>query len=144
MLLLFFSILACNTSNTKWLFYSLSQHLTRLANDFPALFCLTGRVYQYAHTNFFSFGLYHLNQLKKKKKSIYACILIKKISKKKKKKNIFSRSYHKKKNTKKKKKNFNKYIEKKKQKKKKKKKNLFKFIDKKKKEKKKKKSIYAC
>src|SRR4029434_5561620 len=29
---LFFSILACNTSNTKWLFYSLSQHLTRLAN----------------------------------------------------------------------------------------------------------------
>src|SRR4029434_436400 len=102
MLLLFFSILACNTSNTKWLFYSLSQHLTRLANDFPALFCLTGRVYQYAHTNFFSFGLYHLNQLKKekkknlylytdkkkqkkkKKKSIYACILINKISKKKK------------------------------------------------------------
>src|SRR4029434_3453097 len=84
MLLLFFSILACNTSNTKWLFYSLSQHLTRLANDFPALFCLTGRVYQYAHTNFFSFGLYHLNQLKKEKKSIYACILINKISKKKK------------------------------------------------------------
>src|SRR4029434_10388554 len=34
-LLLFFSILACNTSNTKWLIYSLSQHLTRLANDFP-------------------------------------------------------------------------------------------------------------
>src|SRR4029434_7838475 len=31
----FFSILACNTSNTKWLIYSLSQHLTRLANDFP-------------------------------------------------------------------------------------------------------------
>src|SRR4029434_1458219 len=30
---LFFSILACNTSNTKWLIYSLSQHLTRLAND---------------------------------------------------------------------------------------------------------------
>src|SRR4029434_3459406 len=28
MLLLFFSILACNTSNTKWLIYSLSQHLT--------------------------------------------------------------------------------------------------------------------
>src|SRR4029434_6071795 len=38
MLLLFFSILACNTSNTKWLIYSLSQHLTRLANDFPAFF----------------------------------------------------------------------------------------------------------
>src|SRR4029434_10281687 len=35
MLLLFFSILACNTSNTKWLIYSRSQHLTRLANDFP-------------------------------------------------------------------------------------------------------------
>src|SRR4029434_7319120 len=35
---LFFSILACNTSNTKWLIYSLSQHLTRLANDFPAFF----------------------------------------------------------------------------------------------------------
>src|SRR4029434_9603950 len=34
----FFSILACNTSNTKWLTYSLSQHLTRLANDFPAFF----------------------------------------------------------------------------------------------------------
>src|SRR4029434_10824906 len=34
----FFSILACNTSNTKWLIYSLSQHLTRLANDFPAFF----------------------------------------------------------------------------------------------------------
>src|SRR4029434_7686791 len=31
----FFSILACNTSNTKWLTYSRSQHLTRLANDFP-------------------------------------------------------------------------------------------------------------
>src|SRR4029434_970863 len=38
MLLLFFSILACNTSNTKWLIYSLSQHLKRLANDFPAFF----------------------------------------------------------------------------------------------------------
>src|SRR4029434_1558761 len=38
MLLLFFSILACNTSNTKWLIYSLSQHLTRVANDFPAFF----------------------------------------------------------------------------------------------------------
>src|SRR4029434_6145483 len=38
MLLLFFSILACNTSNTKWLIYSLSQHLTSLANDFPAFF----------------------------------------------------------------------------------------------------------
>src|SRR4029434_3433639 len=38
MLLLFFSILACNTSNTKWLIYSLSQHLTRLANDFPVFF----------------------------------------------------------------------------------------------------------
>src|SRR4029434_2983981 len=38
MLLLFFSILACNTSNTKWLIYSLSQHLTRLAHDFPAFF----------------------------------------------------------------------------------------------------------
>src|SRR4029434_482000 len=35
---LFFSTLACNTSNTKWLIYSLSQHLTRLANDFPAFF----------------------------------------------------------------------------------------------------------
>src|SRR4029434_11306951 len=35
---LFFSILACNTSNTHWLIYSLSQHLTRLANDFPAFF----------------------------------------------------------------------------------------------------------
>src|SRR4029434_2021613 len=35
---LFFSILACNTSNTEWLIYSLSQHLTRLANDFPAFF----------------------------------------------------------------------------------------------------------
>src|SRR4029434_11313910 len=35
MLLLFFSILACNTSNTYWLIYSRSQHLTRLANDFP-------------------------------------------------------------------------------------------------------------
>src|SRR4029434_5522540 len=35
MLLLFFSFLACNTSNTKWLIYSRSQHLTRLANDFP-------------------------------------------------------------------------------------------------------------
>src|SRR4029434_4670895 len=35
MLLLFFSILACNTSNTSWLIYSRSQHLTRLANDFP-------------------------------------------------------------------------------------------------------------
>src|SRR4029434_7648524 len=34
---LFFSILACNTSNTKWLIYSLSQHLKRLANDFPVL-----------------------------------------------------------------------------------------------------------
>src|SRR4029434_11098987 len=34
----FFSILACNTSNTKCLIYSLSQHLTRLANDFPAFF----------------------------------------------------------------------------------------------------------
>src|SRR4029434_2120125 len=33
-----FSLLACNTSNTKWLIYSLSQHLTRLANDFPAFF----------------------------------------------------------------------------------------------------------
>src|SRR4029434_1709476 len=33
----FFSILAFNTSNTKWLIYSLSQHLTRLANDFPAV-----------------------------------------------------------------------------------------------------------
>src|SRR4029434_2154989 len=49
------------------------------------LFCLTCRGYQYAHTIFFSFGLYHLNQLKKEKKSIHACILIKKISKKKKK-----------------------------------------------------------
>src|SRR4029434_2608718 len=38
MLIQFFSILACNTSNTKWLIYSLSQHLTRLANDFPAFF----------------------------------------------------------------------------------------------------------
>src|SRR4029434_5467012 len=38
MLLLFFSILACNPSNTKWLIYSLSQHLKRLANDFPAFF----------------------------------------------------------------------------------------------------------
>src|SRR4029434_3576302 len=35
MLLLFFSIFACNTSHTKWLIYSRSQHLTRLANDFP-------------------------------------------------------------------------------------------------------------
>src|SRR4029434_10696153 len=89
MLLLFFSILACNTSNTKWLIYSLSQHLTSLANDFPCLFCLTGQSYQYAHANFFSFGLYHLNQLKKEKKSIYACVLINKISKKKKKKYFF-------------------------------------------------------
>src|SRR4029434_3713730 len=47
------------------------------------LFCLTGRGYQYAHTNFFSFGLYLLNQLKKEKKSNYACILINKISSKK-------------------------------------------------------------
>src|SRR4029434_11322873 len=84
MLLLFFSILACNTSNTKWLFYSLSQHLTRLANDFPALFCLTGRVYQYAHTHFFSFGLYHLNQLKKKKKKNLSMIIDKQNKKKKK------------------------------------------------------------
>src|SRR4029434_6465528 len=38
---LFFSILACNTSNTKWLIYSLSQHLKRLANDFPAFFAYT-------------------------------------------------------------------------------------------------------
>src|SRR4029434_9091574 len=35
---LFFSILACNTSNTSWLIYSLSQHLTRLANGFPSFF----------------------------------------------------------------------------------------------------------
>src|SRR4029434_6911433 len=35
---LFFSILACNTSHTYWLIYSLSQHLPRLANDFPAFF----------------------------------------------------------------------------------------------------------
>src|SRR4029434_2832186 len=35
---LFFSILACNTSNTLWLIYRLSQYLTRLANDFPAFF----------------------------------------------------------------------------------------------------------
>src|SRR4029434_4954669 len=34
----FFSILACNTSNTECLIYSLSQHLTSLANDFPAFF----------------------------------------------------------------------------------------------------------
>src|SRR4029434_4786306 len=34
----FFSILACNTSNTQCLIYSLSQYLTRLANDFPAFF----------------------------------------------------------------------------------------------------------
>src|SRR4029434_11303885 len=32
---LFFSILACKTSNTERLIYSLSQYLTRLANDFP-------------------------------------------------------------------------------------------------------------
>src|SRR4029434_8062084 len=53
-------------------------------------FCLTGQSYQYAHTNFFSFGLYHLNQLKKEKIYIYACILINKISKKKKKVLFFS------------------------------------------------------
>src|SRR4029434_7146586 len=35
MLLLFFSILAFTTSNTKWLIYRRSQHLTRIANDFP-------------------------------------------------------------------------------------------------------------
>src|SRR4029434_2246602 len=31
----FFSIFACNTSNTECLIYSVSQHLTSLANDFP-------------------------------------------------------------------------------------------------------------
>src|SRR4029434_5569095 len=58
----------------------------KASQKLSCLFCLTGRGYQYAHTNFFSFGLYHLNQLKKEKESIYACILINKISKKKKKK----------------------------------------------------------
>src|SRR4029434_4777228 len=49
---LLFSILACNTSNTKWLIYSLSQHLTRLANDFPAFFASPVQV-----------GLSHFKQL---------------------------------------------------------------------------------
>src|SRR4029434_9478355 len=40
----FFSILACNTSNTKLLIYSLSQHLTRLANDFPPFFAYLVKV----------------------------------------------------------------------------------------------------
>src|SRR4029434_1200906 len=39
------------------------------------LFCLTGRGYQYAHTIFLSFGLYHLNQLKRKKNK-YLCMYI--------------------------------------------------------------------
>src|SRR4029434_828348 len=52
------------------------------------LFCLTGRGYQYAHANFFSFGLYHLNQLKKEKKK-YLCMYIDKQNQLKKKKYYF-------------------------------------------------------
>src|SRR4029434_8163692 len=45
---------------------------TKASQWLSCLFCLTGRGYQYAHANFFSFGLYHLNQLKKK----YLCMYI--------------------------------------------------------------------
>src|SRR4029434_4197421 len=88
MLLLFFSILACNTSNTKWLIYSLSQHLTRLASDVLP-FLLNRSKLPICSYYFFLFWPVTLKSVKKEKKSIYACILINKISKKKKKSNFF-------------------------------------------------------
>src|SRR4029434_3701588 len=44
MLISFFSIFACKTSNTLWFIYRLSQDLTKLANDFPAFFALPVKV----------------------------------------------------------------------------------------------------
>src|SRR4029434_4188068 len=69
------------------------------------LFCLTGRGYQYAHANFFSFGLYHLNQLKKEKKK-YLCMYIDKQNQRKKKKKKYLCMYIDKQNQLKKKKYY--------------------------------------
>src|SRR4029434_485273 len=84
MLLLFFSILACNTSNTKWLIYSRSQHLTRLANDFP-VFLLNRSKLQLCYCDFF---FYFCRETLKYLKKKYFCMYIdkKKYLKKKKKK----------------------------------------------------------
>src|SRR4029434_2295033 len=63
MLLLFFSILACNTSNTKWIIYSRSQHLTRLANDFPVFLLNRSKlpIYSYYFFLFWPVTLQTLN-----------------------------------------------------------------------------------
>src|SRR4029434_4926886 len=38
----------------------------KASQGLSCLFCLTGRGYQYAHTIFFSFGLYHLRSEKRR------------------------------------------------------------------------------
>src|SRR4029434_2644326 len=88
MLLLFFSILACNTSNTKWLIYSLSQHLTRLANDFPASFFVKRHRLPICSYNLFLFWPVTLKSVKKRKKK-YLCMCIDKQNQLKKKKVLF-------------------------------------------------------
>src|SRR4029434_10121957 len=80
MLLLFFSILACNTSNTKWLIYSRSQHITRLANDFPVFLLNRSRI----HWLIQSFSLLACNTSISQKKK-YLCMYIDKQNQLKKK-----------------------------------------------------------
>src|SRR4029434_3027047 len=97
-----------------FLFWPLTLHTLKGSSTAPikasqslsCLFCLTGRGYIGSY-NLFLFWPVPLKSVKKrKKKSIYACILINKISKKKKKKKYLCMYIDKKNQLKKKKNNF--------------------------------------